>query len=147
MRPYCRSTITTIHLDCCYARSMAEIREPAIKVILLPKDANSLGTIFGGAILSHVDLAATVEARRTGQLRFVTRAMNAVEFRQPVYVGDIVSFFAETIRVGRSSITVRVVVEADRFCQGSEQRVRVTEAEVVLVAVDEHGAKRAIREA
>jgi len=58
-----------------------------------------------------------------------------------------VSFFAETIRVGRSSITVRVVVEADRFCQGSEQRVRVTEAEVVLVAVDEHGAKRAIREA
>lgn len=125
---------------------MSQTREPAIKVILLPKDTNSLGTIFGGAILSHVDLAASVEARRNAPLRFVTRAMNAVEFRQPVYVGDIVSFFTETIRVGRSSITVRVVVEADRFCQECEQRVRVTEAEVVLVAVDEHGVKRAIRE-
>jgi acyl-CoA thioesterase YciA len=125
---------------------MHPIREPAIKVILLPKDTNSLGTIFGGAILSHIDLAATVEARKAAPLRFVTRAMNAVEFRQPVYVGDIVSFFTETIRVGRSSITVRVIVEADRFSQGSGQRVRVTEAEVVLVAVDEHGVKRDIRE-
>ena len=126
---------------------MAQTREPAIKVILLPKDTNSLGTIFGGAILSHIDLAASVEARRTAPLRFVTRAMNAVEFRQPVYVGDIVSFYAETLRVGRTSLTVRVVVEADRFGQGCEQRVRVTEAEVTLVAVDEQGSKRPIREA
>ena len=125
---------------------MSETREPAIKVILLPKDTNSLGTIFGGAILSHIDLAASVEARKTAQLRFVTRAMRAVEFREPVHVGDIVSFFAETLRVGRTSVTVRVVVEAERFCQGCEKRVRVTEAEVVLVAVDEHGVKRAIRE-
>jgi acyl-CoA thioesterase YciA len=97
-------------------------------------------------ILSHVDLAATVEARKAAPLRFVTRAMNAVEFRQPVYVGDIVSFLTETVHVGRSSITVRVVVEADRFCEGCEQHVRVTEAEVTLVAVDEQGVKRAIRE-
>jgi acyl-CoA thioesterase YciA len=97
-------------------------------------------------ILSHIDLAATVEARKTAQLRFVTRAMRAVEFRQPVYVGDVVSFLTETVHVGRTSITVRVVVEADRFCQGCERRVRVTEAEVVLVAVDEQGVKRAIRE-
>jgi acyl-CoA thioesterase YciA len=125
---------------------MTQPREPAIKVILLPKDTNSLGTIFGGVILSHVDLAATVEARKTAPLRFVTRAMRAVEFRQPVYVGDVVSFLTETVHVGRTSITVRVLVEADRFCQGCEERVRVTEAEVVLVAVDENGAKRAIRE-
>jgi acyl-CoA thioesterase YciA len=125
---------------------MSETREPAIKVILLPKDANSLGTIFGGAILSHIDLAAAVEARRTAPLRFVTRAMNAVEFRQPVYVGDIVSFYAETLHVGRTSMTVRVVVEADRVCQEREQRVRVTEAEVTLVAVDDLGRKRPIRE-
>lgn len=125
---------------------MSQTREPAIKVILLPKDTNSLGTIFGGVILSHVDLAATVEARKAAPLRFVTRAMNAVEFRQPVYVGDIVSFLTETVHVGRSSITVRVVVEADRFCEGCEQHVRVTEAEVTLVAVDEQGVKRAIRE-
>jgi acyl-CoA thioesterase YciA len=125
---------------------MSQTREPAIKVILLPKDTNSLGTIFGGVILSHVDLAATVEARKAAPLRFVTRAMNAVEFRQPVYVGDIVSFLTETVHVGRSSITVRVVVEADRFCEGCEQRVRVTEAEVTLVAVDEQGVKRPICE-
>jgi acyl-CoA thioesterase YciA len=125
---------------------MSQTRDPAIRVILLPKDTNSLGTIFGGVILSHVDLAATVEARKAAPLRFVTRAMNAVEFRQPVYVGDIVSFLTETVHVGRSSITVRVVVEADRFCEGCEQHVRVTEAEVTLVAVDEQGVKRAIRE-
>jgi acyl-CoA thioesterase YciA len=129
-----------------YARSMSTRGELAIKVILLPKDTNSLGTIFGGVILSHVDLAATVAARKVAPLRFVTRAMNAVEFRQPVYVGDIVSFYTETVRVGRSSVTVRVLVEADRFCQGCEERVRVTEAEVVLVAVDERGVKRAILE-
>ena len=120
-------------------------REPAIKVILLPKDTNSLGPIFGGVILSHVDLAATVAARKVAPLRFVTRAMRTVEFRQPVYVGDIVSFFAEAVTVGRTSVTVRVSVEAERFCQGGEQRLSVTEAEVVLVAVDDQGIKRAIR--
>ena len=121
-------------------------RVPAIKVLLLPKDTNAHGTIFGGVILSHIDLAATVEARKTAQLRFVTRAMRAVEFRQPVYVGDVVSFMTETLHVGRTSITVRVVVEADRLAEGSDRRVRVTEAEVVLVALDEHGVKRPIRE-
>ena len=113
-------------------------RVPAIKVLLLPKDTNPMGTIFGGVILSHVDLASAVEARRTAKHRFVTKAIHEVEFHAPVFVGDIVSFFTETLRVGRTSITVRVSVEAERWGAGRGEHVQVTQAEVVLVAVDEH---------
>src|SRR4030095_15470386 len=116
-------------------------REPAIKVLLLPKDTNALGTIFGGVILSHIDLASAVEARKAAQLRYVTKAMNAVEFHAPVFVGDLVSFFTETIRVGRTSITVKVSVQAEGWAaSGHGERVKVTEAEVVLVAVGADGA-------
>ncbi len=117
---------------------MAE-RIPAIKVLLLPKDTNALGTIFGGVILSHIDLASAVEARKTAQRRYVTKAMREVEFHEPVFLGDVVNFFAETVRVGRSSITVRVSVEAERWGKGHGEQVQVTQAEVVLVAVDEAG--------
>src|SRR6185295_10469691 len=120
-------------------------RVPAIKVLLLPKDTNALGTIFGGVILSHVDLASAVEARKAANCRYVTKAMRAVEFYAPVFVGDIVSFFTETVRIGRTSITVKVVVEAERWGAGHGERVIVTEAEAVLVAVDEHGHPRPIR--
>ena len=95
-------------------------RIPAIKVMLLPKDTNALGTIFGGVILSHIDLASAVEARKAAPHRYVTKAMREVEFHEPVFVGDIVSFFTETVRIGRTSITVRVLVEAERW--GSGQR-------------------------
>ena len=81
---------------------------PAIKVLLLPKDTNVFGTIFGGVILSHIDLASAVEARKAGAHRYVTKAMREVEFLEPVFLGDIVNFFTETLRVGRTSITVRV---------------------------------------
>ncbi len=121
-------------------------RVPAIKVLLLPKDTNALGTIFGGVILSHIDLASAVEARKAAALRYVTRAMREVEFHAPVFVGDVVNFFTETLRVGRSSITVKVLVEAERWGAGTGERVKVTEAEVVLVAVDEHGQPRPIRD-
>ena len=114
-------------------------RVPAIKVILLPKDTNALGTIFGGVILSHIDLASAVEARKVAPHRYVTKAMHAVEFHQPVFLGDIVSFYTETLRVGRTSITVKVTVEAERWGAGSGENVKVTEAEVVLVAVDAAG--------
>jgi acyl-CoA thioesterase YciA len=114
-------------------------RIPAIKVLLLPKDTNGLGTIFGGVILSHIDLASAVEARKAAPHRFVTKAMREVEFHEPVFVGDVVSFFTETARVGRTSITVRVLVEAERWGGGQGERVKVTEAEVVLVAVDASG--------
>ena len=116
---------------------MAE-RVPAIKVLLLPKDTNPLGTIFGGVILSHVDLASAVEARKTARCRFVTKAIREVEFHAPVFVGDVVNFFTETLRVGRTSITVRVSVEVERWASGHGEHVMVTEAEVVLVAVDQH---------
>ena len=118
---------------------MTEERIPAIKVLLLPKDTNAHGTIFGGVILSHVDLASAVEARKTAARRYVTKAMRAVEFHEPVFLGDIVNFYTETLRVGRTSITVKVTVEAERWGGGRGERVKVTEAEVILVAVDDHG--------
>ena len=114
-------------------------RVPAIKVLLLPKDTNALGTIFGGVILSHIDLASAVEARKAGQHRYVTKAMREVEFHEPVFLGDIVSFFTERVRLGRTSVTVKVTVEAERWSSGTGERVKVTEAEVVLVAVDAAG--------
>lgn len=120
-------------------------RVPAIKVMLLPKDTNALGTIFGGVILSHIDLASAVEARKSGARRYVTKAMREVEFHEPVFLGDIVNFFTETVRVGRTSITVKVTVEAERWSSGQGERVRVTEAEVVLVAVDADGRPTPIR--
>jgi len=120
-------------------------RVPAIKVIMLPKDTNGLGTIFGGVIASHIDLASAVEARKAAPHRYVTKAMREVEFHEPVFVGDIVSFFTETVRIGRTSITVRVLVEAERWGSGQGERVRVTEAEVVLVAVDASGRPIPVR--
>ncbi len=114
-------------------------RVPAIKVLLLPKDTNALGTIFGGVILSHIDLASAVEARKAAPRRYVTKAMREVEFHEPVFLGDIVNFFTETLRIGKTSITVKVTVEAERWGGGRGERVTVTEAEVVLVSVDERG--------
>jgi len=117
---------------------------PAIRITMLPRDTNSQGTIFGGVILSYIDMAGAIEAhRRTGMDRFVTVAMREVIFHQPVFVGDLVSFYSETVKVGTTSITTRVIVEAERY--GSPgQRARVTEAEVVYVAVDKDGKKTKI---
>ena len=132
---------------------MMSARVPSIKLVLLPKDTNAYGTIFGGVILSHIDLASAVEARKTAPHRYVTRAMHEVEFHEPVYLGDVVSFYTETVRVGRTSITVRVSVEAERWAggrmssspAGQGEIVKVTQAEVVLVAVDEHGRPVPVR--
>ncbi|HEY7783610.1 MAG TPA: hotdog domain-containing protein, partial [Pyrinomonadaceae bacterium] len=100
--------------------------------------------VFGGIILSYIDMAGAIEAHRHTQMeRFVTVAMREVIFHKPVFVGDLVSFYAETVRVGTTSITVRVIVEAERVGQSTE-RVRVTEAEVVYVAVDEKRQKTKI---
>ena len=121
-------------------------RVPAIKVLLLPKDTNALGTIFGGVILSHIDLASAVEARKVAPRRYVTKAMREVEFHEPVFLGDVVNFFTETVRVGRTSITVRVSVESERWGSGQGERVKVTEAEVVLVAVGDDGRPVPIKE-
>ena len=118
-------------------------REPAIRVIMMPRDTNALGTIFGGIILSYIDQAAAVEAFRRVQGRVVTVALHEVEFHEPVFVGDLVSFYADTVRIGTTSITVKVEVEADRKTQ-PRHRVRVTEAEVVFVHVDKDNPPRKI---
>ncbi len=118
--------------------------EPTIRVILLPRDTNAGGTIFGGVILSHVDLAAAAEARKQGNRRFVTVAIREVEFKRPVYVGDLVSFYTETVKVGRTSVTVHVDVFANRQ-ESPEVRAKVTEADLVFVAVDEHGRPTPIK--
>src|SRR6266576_3278487 len=124
---------------------MNSYQDPAIRITLLPRDTNSRGTIFGGVILSYIDTAGAIEAhRRTMVERFVTVAMREVIFHKPVFVGDLVSFYAETVKIGRTSITVRVIVEAERIGAGTQQ-VRVTEAEVVYVAVDEKREKTEIR--
>lgn len=110
-------------------------RVPAIRVSMMPRDTNWMGTVFGGILLSYIDHAGAVEAERHCAGRFVTVAVREVEFVEPVYVGDLVSFYTQIVRIGRTSITVRVEVEARR--RGPEaETVRVTEAEVVYVHVD-----------
>ncbi|MCK6447806.1 MAG: acyl-CoA thioesterase [Planctomycetes bacterium] len=111
-------------------------RQPAIRVVMMPRDTNALGTIFGGVILSHIDLAAAIEAHRYHPGRVVTVAMNQVEFKQPVLVGDLVSFFTDTVKIGKTSITAKVEVWSQRRF-GSHEFVYVTEALVTMVAVDD----------
>jgi acyl-CoA thioesterase YciA len=124
---------------------MNEYNDPAIRITLLPRDTNPQGTIFGGIILSYIDMAGAVEAhRRTRLERFVTVAMREVVFHHPVFVGDLVSFYAETVSIGTTSITIRVIVEAERHGGTTSERIRVTEAEVIYVAVDGHRQKMKI---
>ena len=120
------------------------VREPTLRVTMLPRDTNARGTIFGGVILSHIDLAGAVAARQRAPRNFVTKAMHEVAFIAPVYVGDLVSFYADVVHEGRTSVTVRVEVEAERFSEPGI-RARVTEAEVVYVALDENGKTTPIR--
>ncbi|MBN1512835.1 MAG: acyl-CoA thioesterase [Phycisphaerae bacterium] len=110
---------------------------PAIRLIMMPKDTNAQGSVFGGTILSLIDQAAFVEAWRQKNHRYVTVAMNAVEFHEPVHVGDILSLWAQTRRIGRTSIQVHVKVQALRRGSGSE--ILVTQADVTLVALDDAG--------
>ncbi len=117
---------------------IAESRQPAIRVTLLPRDTNPHGTIFGGIILSYIDQAGAIEAHLHGAARVVTVAMEKVEFHQPVYVGDVVSFYGELVRIGTTSVTVRVRVEAQRLQSEAAPR-RVTDAVITYVNVDEGG--------
>jgi acyl-CoA thioesterase YciA len=122
----------------------SQIRDAAIRLTMMPRDTNAYGTVFGGVILSYIDVAGGVEAvRHTKHERFVTVAMQEILFHEPVFIGDLVSFYAETIRVGNTSITVHVEVEAERF-GNKGQRVKVTEAEVTFVAINEMRQKVSI---
>ncbi|MGI8495695.1 MAG: acyl-CoA thioesterase [Pyrinomonadaceae bacterium] len=117
-------------------------REVAIRLTMMPRDTNSHGTVFGGVILSYIDVAGGVEAvRRTGHDRFVTVAMKEVIFHEPVFIGDLVSFYAETTKLGNTSISIHVIVEAERFGSPHGQKVKVTEAEVVYVAINQYREK------
>ena len=110
----------------------------AIQVVMMPRDTNPLGSIFGGVILSYIDQAGAIGARREvnkagGGLPFlVTVAVNRVEFHQPVLVGDVVRFLTKVVRIGRTSITMSVSVQAER----ADQVLNVTEAEIVYVGID-----------
>jgi acyl-CoA thioesterase YciA len=118
-----------------------QLRDAAIRLTMMPRDTNAHGTVFGGVILSYIDVAGGVEAvRHTKHDRFVTVAMQEIIFHEPVFIGDLVSFYAETTKVGRTSITIHVDVEAERF--GSQgQKVRVTSAEVTFVAINQFREK------
>ena len=116
---------------------MTQGSEPSIRVIMMPKDTNAHGTIFGGVILSYIDQAAAVEARRHGASFIVTVAMREVVFHAPVYVGDLVSFYTRLVRLGTTSITVAVEVFS-QSSEGQEKRVKVTEAEVTFVNLDKN---------
>lgn len=115
--------------------------EAAIRLTMMPRDTNAHGTVFGGVILSYIDVAGGVEAvRHTRHERFVTVAMREIIFLQPVFIGDLVSFYAETVKVGSTSITIKVIVEAERFGNHG-QTVRVTEADVTYVAINQYREK------
>ena len=120
-------------------------RDAAIRLTMMPRDTNAHGTVFGGIILSYIDVAGGVESiRHTKHNRFVTVAMKEVIFHEPVYIGDLVSFYARTVKVGNTSISIHVDVEAERFGTPGTI-VKVTEAEVTFVAIDENGKKVAIQ--
>lgn len=112
--------------------------EPAIRVVMMPRDTNGDGTIFGGVLLSLIDQAAFVEAIRQSHNRYVTVSFKEVEFHEPVFVGDVLSLYADTQRIGKTSITIDVRVCAMRR-QNPDQVIKVTQANVVFVAVDKDG--------
>lgn len=112
---------------------------PQIRVMMFPKDTNAMGNIFGGVILSHLDIAAAEHARRLAPKHlFVTKIIREVDFIAPVKVGDTVSYYTETSRLGRTSITVKVRVASERGI-GTREHLQVTEAEVIMVAVNGKG--------
>jgi acyl-CoA thioesterase YciA len=116
--------------------------EPAIRVLMMPRDTNAHGTSFGGVVLSYIDQAGAIEARRQGVGLMVTVSMDKVVFHEPVKVGDLVSFWTETLRIGKTSITTKVVVESIR--DFDRKHVTVTEAQVVYVQVGEDGRPKPI---
>ncbi|MEK6677021.1 MAG: acyl-CoA thioesterase [Planctomycetota bacterium] len=117
--------------------------EPAIRVVMMPRDTNAEGTIFGGVILSLIDQAAYVEAMRQAHARYVTVALDKVEFHRPVFVGDVLSLYAQATRIGKSSMTIHVRVCARRR-HDPDELVEVTQADVVFVCVNESGQPTSI---
>lgn len=111
--------------------------QTALRVVMMPRDANNYGSIFGGVILSYIDQAGYIEARRHGRHRWVTASIERVDFKAPVFLGDVVSFLTQTQSTGTSSVKVRIRVEAERYLGG--EVAHVTEAHLTMVAVDDRG--------
>ena len=122
--------------------SLPEDRDPALRVVPMPSDANYSGDIFGGWIMSQVDIAGSIPAARLAKGRIVTIAVNSFLFKQPVMIGDLVSFYTEIAKIGRTSITVDVEVYAQR--RSLHEIVKVTEATLTYVAVDDERRPRPV---
>ena len=116
-------------------------KDPAIRVTLLPKDTNANGTIFGGIILSYIDLAAAIEVGKTTSQRAVTKAIKEVVFKAPVHVGEVLSFYTSTKAIGKTSITVEVDVAVLR----GRKEIPVTEADVTYVCINDKCQPEAVR--
>ncbi|KAA6228448.1 MULTISPECIES: acyl-CoA thioesterase [unclassified Campylobacter] len=126
---------------------MKDMGEPKLKIVAMPSDTNPAGNIFGGWILSQIDLAGGIAARELAPERVVTISMDKVVFKEPVYIGDIISCYAKIIKAGNTSITVQVEVTAQRVDNmGCTSCLAVTSANVIYVSVDRHGNKKAISE-
>ena len=118
--------------------------QPVLRIVPMPADTNAHGTIFGGWVMAQVDIAGSIPAWERAQGPVVTVAVNSFVFREPVFVGDIVSFFARVMKVGRTSVTVDVEVYAQRGRAGRKDVVKVTEAQLTYVAVDAQRKPRAV---
>jgi acyl-CoA thioesterase YciA len=126
---------------------MTELREgeqPVLRIVPMPADTNAHGTIFGGWVMAQVDIAGSIPAWDRAQGPVVTVAVNSFVFKEPVFVGDIVSFYARVLKVGRTSVTVDVEVFAQRGRSHKKDVVKVTEAQLTYVAVDDKRKPRAI---
>lgn len=122
-------------------------KQPTTRVMARPSDTNGAGDIFGGWIMSQVDIAASIAAYRRARGRVVTVAVNEFQFHKPVFVGDLISCYAEVVRVGRTSIKINVEVFAERHRSGCEDEViKVTEAILTFVAVSDDRQPRVVPE-
>jgi len=121
---------------------MNNMGEPRIKILAMPKDTNPAGNIFGGWIMSQIDIAGALATRDADINRVVTVAVNAMEFHEPIFVGDTVSYYAKVIRIGKTSIKTKV--EAERNIDGSRRCIHVTSATITYVAVNKDGEKELI---
>ena len=118
-------------------------QEPVLRVMPMPADVNAAGDVFGGWVMAQVDIAGAIPAMRRARGRIATVAVNSFLFKQPISVGDVVSFYARIVKVGRSSITVDVQVFAERN-PAHPIVVKVTEATLTYVCLNTDGSKRTV---
>lgn len=127
-------------------KALHQDQQPTLRLVPRPADTNASGDIFGGWIMSHVDIAGSIVAIRRARGRITTVAVNAFQFKKPVFMNDVVSFYAKVIRTGNTSITVDVTVYAERGLRADNpgECAKVTEATLTYVAIDENRQKRPV---